>query len=59
VNIAIYDISGRCVMERIVEVEGGGEAELYFEVSGLSSGIYTLNASDGDNSTSERFLIVK
>ncbi|RLC42784.1 MAG: hypothetical protein DRH44_05980 [Candidatus Coatesbacteria bacterium] len=59
VNIAIYDISGRRVMERVTEVEGCGEAELYIEVSGLSSGIYTLNASDGDNSTSERFVIVK
>jgi len=59
VDIAIYDISGRCVIEREIGVDEGEGAEVVIDIDGLSDGVYTMSASDGDNSSSYRFAIVR
>ena len=59
VDIAIYDISGRCVIEREISVDEGEGAEVVIDIGGLSDGIYTMSASDGEELSSHRFAIVR
>jgi len=45
VELALYDISGRLVVGRRIEVTEPSEMEVLLDVSGLASGVYTLRAS--------------
>ncbi len=47
VELALYDLSGRLVIERRIEVTEPSEIKVLFDVSGLASGVYTLRASSG------------
>jgi len=47
VELALYDLSGRLVIERLIEVTEPSEMEVLLDVSGLASGVYTLRASSG------------
>ncbi len=48
VELALYDISGRLVIERRIEATEPSEMEAILDVSGLASGVYTLRASMGN-----------
>jgi len=45
VNLALYDLSGRVVLKKRVEVSEPTELSAELDVSGLASGVYTLRAS--------------
>jgi len=47
VELALYDLSGRLVVERRIEVTEPSEMEVFLDVSGLASGVYTIKASLG------------
>jgi len=48
VELALYDLSGRLVIERRIEATEPSEMEVSLDISGLASGVYTLRASMGD-----------
>ncbi len=48
VELTLYDLSGRLVIERLMEVTEPSETEAVLDVSGLASGVYTLRASMGN-----------
>jgi len=59
VELALYDISGRLVLERQFEATEPAEMEAMIDVSGLASGVYTLRANQGDVQVSARAVVVR
>jgi hypothetical protein len=47
VKLALYDLSGRAVLEKQINVSEPNEMSAVLDVSGLASGVYTLQASFG------------
>jgi len=59
IEIQLYDLSGRKVMEKIVKADNMDKFTVELDVSNLSSGVYTLKANAGDMSDSKRVLVVR
>jgi len=59
VEIALYDLSGRLVLEKRLEATEPTELGAVFDVSGLASGVYTLRASYDAAEASARAVVVR
>lgn len=59
VNLAIYDILGRKVMDLVNEYSTAGLHRLTFDMSAYSSGIYFVRLDAGDFHSSKKILLVK
>ena len=59
VNIAIYDISGRCVMERELEIDCQGEVEIELDTGKLSCGVYEVKVLSNAGGDKSRFVVVR
>ena len=59
VEITLYDLSGRLVLEKRLEATEPTELEAILDVSGLASGVYTLRASSGGAEVSARAVLVR
>ena len=59
VELMLYDLSGRLVLEKRLEVTEPTELEAILDVSELASGIYTLRASSGGAQVSSRAVIAR
>ena len=59
VELALYDISGRLVLERQFEATEPTEMEAVIDVSGLASGVYTLRANQGGAIITARAVVAK
>jgi len=58
VNIIIYDISGRLVNSRLINLTAGIN-KINMDTSGLTSGVYIIKVSSGENRVSSKFVKVK
>jgi len=59
VEIELYDLTGRMVLEEQVEVGEPMELPVQLEVSSLASGVYTLWATCGGAQASARCVVVR
>ncbi len=59
VELALYDLSGRLVLNQQLEVSEPTELEAILDVSGLASGVYTLQASGFGTTTEGRAVIAR
>jgi hypothetical protein len=59
VELALYDLSGRMVLEERQEVSEPTEIEAVLDVSCLASGVYTLQASFGGVEASARCVVAR
>jgi len=62
--IEVFDITGRLVLSEDVYVQSSGEYGMELDVSGVTSGVYTVRATfDNNNSSTEistkRFIVLK
>jgi len=58
-NIAVYDIIGRYVMERVIGVCESGVLEIWLDMRELMSGVYEICAMNKYGSGSRRLVIIK
>jgi hypothetical protein len=59
VTIELYDLTGRVVASKNIQVVSAGEFSENLDVSGLANGVYTLRATQASLSASERVVVVK
>ncbi len=59
VELTLYDISGRLVLERRFEATEPTEMEAVIDVSNLASGVYTLRANQGGLEASARAVVLR
>lgn len=59
VELALYDLSGRLVFDKHLEVSEPTELSAVLDVSELASGVYTLWASSAGAEVSERAVVVR
>jgi len=59
VELTLYDLSGRLVLEKRLEATEPTELEAGLDVSGLASGVYTLQASGFGTTTEGRAIIAR
>ncbi|RLC42003.1 MAG: hypothetical protein DRH49_04560, partial [Candidatus Coatesbacteria bacterium] len=58
VKIYMYDISGRCILSEEISDITESEADIRLNVSGLSSGIYTIKVVNVDGEVSSKRALV-
>ena len=58
VSLGLYDISGRLVLYKQVDLSGG-EQEAALEVGNLAKGIYTVQAASGGESATKRVVVMR
>jgi len=59
VEIQLYDLSGRMVLEKQIKVSEPSEMSAVLDVSSLASGVYTLQATCGGVEASARCVVAK
>jgi hypothetical protein len=59
VDLKLYDLSGRIVLEKQVNVSEPNEIPAVLDVSSLASGVYTLQATCGGSGASARCVVAK
>jgi hypothetical protein len=59
VTLELYDLTGRVVTSKDIQVISAGELSEQLEVSGLANGVYTLRATQMNLSASERVVLVR
>jgi len=59
VELRLYDLSGRLVLSQQLELTEPTELEVPVDVSGLASGVYTMQASFGGAEVSARAVVVR
>jgi len=59
VELSLYDLSGRMVIEESYELSEPTELSAQLDVSSLASGVYTLQATCGDIQVSKRAVVVQ
>lgn len=57
VNMTVHDLTGRLIFERMLEMNGLLTYELKLE--GVEAGIYLLKVSAGEDSRTERIVVIK
>jgi len=59
VELELYDLSGRMLLEKQINVREPNEISAVLDVSGLASGVYTLQATCGGVEASARCVVVR
>ena len=59
VTLELYDLSGRVVSSKNIQAVSAGELSEKLDVSGLANGVYTLRATQMNETTSERVVVVR
>jgi len=59
VTLELYDLTGRVVMSKDIQVISAGELSEQLEVSGLANGVYTLRATQMNETASEKVVVVR
>jgi ligand-binding sensor domain-containing protein len=59
VKLSIYDILGNRITDLLDEFRTAGEHKIYYNASGLSSGVYIYRLSAGNNFSAKKFIVVK
>ena len=59
VTLELYDLTGRVVTSKDIQVISAGELYEELDVAGLANGVYTLQATQMNLSASERVVVVK
>ena len=59
VTLELYDLTGRVVASKDIQAVSAGEFSDKLDVGGLANGVYTLRATQGDLSASERIVVVR
>ncbi len=57
IEIDVYDISGRLVLSKVVDICEKGEVEAKIDVSELQSGVYTIHATQVDAEAIARVVV--
>jgi len=57
--VELYDLCGRLLSSEEMEISQPKELEVRLDISSLSSGVYTLQATLGTAQTSANVVIVK
>jgi len=57
--LAIYDASGSLVADLVSQKEKAGQHSLYWDASGLSSGVYFIRLYAGKQEASSKFVLVR
>jgi len=57
VGLAVYDLSGRLILDARLELSEPGETEVVLDVSGLAGGVYTVRASCGGEEVSASVVV--
>jgi len=58
-TLELYDLTGRVVASKDIQVISAGEFSEKLDVSGLANGIYVLRANQGSLSASERAVVAR
>jgi hypothetical protein len=59
VNLKVFDILGNQIATLVNELKSKGSYDVYFDGSGLSSGLYTYVLSSGSFFKSKKMLLLK
>jgi hypothetical protein len=59
VTVELYDLTGRVVTSKDIQVASAGELSEQLDVHQLTNGVYTLRATQGCFSASERLVVVR
>ena len=58
-RLAIFNIAGQRVLETNIMHQGPGRYAIQWDASGLSSGVYVVKLTQGENTDSKRMLLLK